>query len=88
MVKFQPGDTVARSQHNTWWRVTCARERINPNEIFVVRACNKTSLIFEGHKFAANPTYFTLCRKPTKEEIIAARIKKLYSKCRTTAHWA
>ena len=84
MVKFQPGDLVARSHHNTWWRETCAREHVNPNDVFVVITCSNDSLTCEGWKFAADPVYFTLSRK---KEIIAARIKKLYAKCKTTAHW-
>ena len=88
MVKFQPGDLVTRSKHNSWWMVTCAKEHINPNDVFVVRTCSKDTLTCEGCGFAADPIYFTLVNSMTKEEIIAARIKKLYSKCKTTAHWA
>ena len=87
MVKFQPGDIVTRSNHNTWWEDICIKYSLNPKATYTVHSCSKTQLVCTEwliYNFQAIPDNFTLV---SKEELIAARIKKLYAKCKTTAHW-
>lgn len=87
---FKPGDKITRQNMNDWWEDICKKYRLDPNGIYTVRSCNSTSLMcveWLAAGFRAAAENFTLITGITKEEIIAARIKKLYSKCKTTAHW-
>ena len=87
---FKPGDKITRLNQNSWWEYICTKYRLDPNGIYTIHSCNSYELVciewFDAG-FGALPKNFTLSTPNTKEEIIAARIKKLYSKCKTTAHW-
>jgi hypothetical protein len=84
---FQPGDKITRLNQNSWWKATCIKHNIPLENVFIVKTCNRDIVECYGWPFKATPENFTLVTAHTKEEIIAARIKKLYSKCKTTAHW-
>lgn len=87
---FQPGDKITRQKMNFWWLVICKKYGLDPNGIYTVHSCDTNyikCIEWLDAGFVSTPGNFTLFPARTKEEIIAARIKKLYSKCKTTAHW-
>lgn len=87
---FKPGDKITRQTKNLWWVNICKKYNFNPDGVYTVHSCISSALICVEWRhlgFSAVTQNFKLITTSTKEEIIAARIKKLYSKCKTTAHW-
>lgn len=90
MILFQLGDKIERVNKTEWWEEICLKYGLDPNGVYTVDYCDSRDLIcveWLNNGFKATPSNFTLISGNTKEEIIVARIKKLYSKCKTTAHW-
>lgn len=87
---FNPGDKITRQNMNYWWDDICTKHRLDPNGVYTVHSCSRSHLICDEWLIAgvnATPENFTRITALTKEEMIDARIKKLYGKCKTTAHW-
>lgn len=88
MPLFKPGDKIVRSYQNHWWLRRCKELELDPKAVFTVTHCDYYELFCVEWDFKATPENFILAEELDPKTVIEKRIKKLYSKCKTTAHWA
>jgi len=88
MPLFLPGDKIVRTNQNYWWLSRCRELKLDPKDVFTVTHCNDDYMSCAEWDFKVTPENFKLVEKIDPKKIIEARIKKLYGKCKTTAHWS
>lgn len=83
---IQIGDNVVRNPkyYDSWWKTECKINNVDVDHVFQVEKVTPAQLRLVGFKPMVNRNRFILIQQGNYIEL---RIKKLYKKCKTTAHW-